>query len=847
MADRNQRLESATVKAEAGINILYRFANDAEAAAAIPTDSGEIKNLKRLIAEIQEDGTEKISIATTIYQSVVAGLAATADGGIYLVQSSEADEIYSVWKNDASTAVNTGKTAMSSQAIQDALTASNEAAQAAEGAADVAVTRTAAFLQPTAEVPVLRDNGLPLQEGDRYFNTDDQAEYLYKDAGWVANDSIKAVADLRNDADPKKGASEVGWDKSNVGAQLDLSKKLFDYSELRAYSGSARRIEITKDGISGKFNRLNSAADRSDDGGETIISVDGVVWQREYSSILSLSIFGSQGDAGATNNREAIANAIAASSGRIIYVPMDGFGGQYAVTAGAVVIPAGQRFEYEAEARIYTAGGTITGKGRHFSLLGAGNSGAAASASRGFDLELGDNTGAHTNSTLAMNRIQIMDDSISGNKVDGLYVFHRFGGAEAKGGRHAIEATLLQADATAQDNPDRNYASLATSTLIQSGDGGSDDNPRGAYFGANMVAKNLGARNLYNLTACEFNTTTIDLGGREVLIHTGFQLASHHNKRGTIVDTAMFVSSRSGSLATFASGIRFDNQNGAYPLGSDSKILVCRTESGDLQSFAEIPRCTGAIISSGDVSLQNAKLKMSAAGSNLELGSQTKAGTPYTDWHSSGTSNDYDVRASISGGSATAGSGTYALDCLEFSLSGTFRPLADNVRALGRADKRFTQLFAATSTINTSDERLKQQVSEIDDLVLDAWSSVEFVKYKFNDSVELKGGAARWHFGVIAQRVKEAFEAYGLDPFAFGILCHDSWDGQDEIIESWKDEVDAEGNVTRKAGCVVAQEFRIAGDRYGIRYEEALALESALMRRTTRRLEKRLEALESAR
>ncbi|KQQ62987.1 hypothetical protein ASF66_01125 [Pseudomonas sp. Leaf129] len=196
MADQTQRLEIATVRAEVGSNILYLFSNAAEGAQPIATESGEIKNLKQVIAAIQDEAAEKISVATTIFQTAAAGLAATADGGVYLVQSPAADMIYTVWKNQAGSAVNTGKTAMSSQAIQDALTASNEAAQAAEEAADIATSRTAGFLQPAAEPPTSRDDGLPLQVGDRYFNTVDQAEYLFQINGWASNDSLEAISNL---------------------------------------------------------------------------------------------------------------------------------------------------------------------------------------------------------------------------------------------------------------------------------------------------------------------------------------------------------------------------------------------------------------------------------------------------------------------------------------------------------------------------------------------------------------------------------------------------------------------------------------------------------------------------
>ena len=144
-----------------------------------------------------------------------------------------------------------------------------------------------------------------------------------------------------------------------------------------------------------------------------------------------------------------------------------------------------------------------------------------------------------------------------------------------------------------------------------------------------------------------------------------------------------------------------------------------------------------------------------------------------------------------------------------------FRPQADNSYSLGNGSQRFSVVYAGTGTINTSDERLKQQIS--DDLApeLKAWAKVNFCKYKFNDAVEIKGDGARWHIGVIAQQVKEAFESEGLDPFAFGILCYDEWSAEEEVLDD--------------NGAVINNK-REAGNRYGVRYEEALILECAYLR-----------------
>jgi len=133
------------------------------------------------------------------------------------------------------------------------------------------------------------------------------------------------------------------------------------------------------------------------------------------------------------------------------------------------------------------------------------------------------------------------------------------------------------------------------------------------------------------------------------------------------------------------------------------------------------------------------------------------------------------------------------------------RPGSDNAISLGTGAFRWSTVYAGTGTINTSDEREKQQIKPIDDAAIRAWGNVEYCQFKFNDAVSEKGENARWHFGVIAQRVKDAFEAEGLDAFSYGILCYDEW------------EDDLENGV-------------VSGSRFGVRYSEALALECAYLR-----------------
>lgn len=284
MADQTQRLEIATVRAEVGSNIVYRFANDAADATAIPTDSGDIKNLKQVILDIQSDAAEKISISTTIYPTVADGLAATADQEIFLVQSNDANEIYTVWKNEAGTAVNTGKSAMSSEAIQQALDASNEAAQAAEDAADIAAARTAGFLDASAAPPTTRDNGLPLEPGDRYFNIDEQAEYIYTSSGWSANDSMTALEAYKAELADESGgggAEGIGFDDGTVADILAFAKPFADYAAIRAYSGIATAGRVLSRNLAGEF-RVDPSSSAADNGATIIVDASGRRWVRSF-------------------------------------------------------------------------------------------------------------------------------------------------------------------------------------------------------------------------------------------------------------------------------------------------------------------------------------------------------------------------------------------------------------------------------------------------------------------------------------------------------------------------------------------------------------------------------------
>ena len=110
-----------------------------------------------------------------------------------------------------------------------------------------------------------------------------------------------------------------------------------------------------------------------------------------------------------------------------------------------------------------------------------------------------------------------------------------------------------------------------------------------------------------------------------------------------------------------------------------------------------------------------------------------------------------------------------------FLTTDRFTPGSDNTQTLGSATARWSVVYAASGTINTSDGTTKQQIrdlSKVEKAV--ALRCKGLLKaFKFNDAVEAKDNGARWHFGVIAQDVKAAFEAEGLNAENYGVFCSD--------------------------------------------------------------------------
>ena len=147
-----------------------------------------------------------------------------------------------------------------------------------------------------------------------------------------------------------------------------------------------------------------------------------------------------------------------------------------------------------------------------------------------------------------------------------------------------------------------------------------------------------------------------------------------------------------------------------------------------------------------------------------------------------------------------------------------------------------TWTWNGTACQLVSDQRLKQQITEIDDKLLDAWEDVELLQFKYNDAVDQKGkDKARLHTGYVVQQIQKACESHGVDVSAYGLYCHEEYPEETEEVG-----VEQAGGTKTKETKVI----REASEHYSLRYTEVYAVECMYLRRCIARLTARIEQLE---
>ena len=144
-------------------------------------------------------------------------------------------------------------------------------------------------------------------------------------------------------------------------------------------------------------------------------------------------------------------------------------------------------------------------------------------------------------------------------------------------------------------------------------------------------------------------------------------------------------------------------------------------------------------------------------------------------------------------------------------------PGSDNLLTCGDPSHRWSQIYAVSGAISTSDARYKTIDGAINDAEAETAKVIlqNIIKYRWNDATKAKGRDARQHFGVTPQSVVAAFKANGLDAGRYGIWC------EDKIVEHYEDENGQQSTI------------ETGETRQGIRYDELLSFLLAAMTRNS--------------
>lgn len=360
-----------------------------------------------------------------------------------------------------------------------------------------------------------------------------------------------------------------------------------------------------------------------------------------------------------------------------------------------------------------------------------------------------------------------------------------------------------------------------------------------------------GATTLGSTLSVTGNTTiggSLQISGDGLELFHATPFIDFHYNKSTSDYTSRIIESSSGHLDIKASnGITatgyIKNTGANIILGTNNKFLYGVSTTGTeyaLIGLNSSNQCDIApVLANVVIGKAATSLTIGAASSLTNFGGRIQTGggieinstSPYIDFHYNNSTADYDVRL-INNESGK-------LHCL-----GHYAPTANDTYQLGYAGKRWKQLYACTSTISTSDRRLKYDFEEFDERYDTLYDLLKPYLFKL-----INGDSGRSHSGFVSQDVEEALQLAGLTALDFAGFCKDV---KQKSVVVTPAEYDENGNIISEAYYESVDDLDENGNlqyEYSLRYEEFIALNTNQIQKLKARnteLETRVADLEEA-
>jgi len=479
-------------------------------------------------------------------------------------------------------------------------------------------------------------------------------------------------------------------------------------------------------------------------------------------------------------------------SGLYRFNPVSGLHQWYTTTASST---AGQTVSFQGAVAIdangyLIAGASNTQSGVQFEVYAAGTAGNAISAAvigQSASGTIGTETKLHITAGSGTSRgcyISALNTGGAGNAHD-----------------------LLFATNASTSTPVERGRFTSAGTFIAGASGTTDTTPGGA---GNIQATRI---HLSSITDASVSST-----------NHAFQIGPDSGAN-LLIDNNEIMTRNNGAVSTL-----YINNDGGDVVVTDTSATI--TLNGAVQMNNGLNIGAGQLITNGGA--QFGALNGSNGYVGNVVGSASRTG--YVAFYSANTNRQGYIGYSASTGATDTGTINFSMSNASYSgnvlITGVCRPVADNSSSLGASSFRWSVVYAATGTINTSDVNQKEQITDLSSAELATATALKGLikKFKFKDAVALKGSAARWHIGVIAQEVETVFTNNGLDAHDYGLFCEDTW--YEKMVDEAIPDPDNEGQeIIRQIKDVkdVPTDGYTEVTRLGVRYEELLAFIIAAM------------------